>query len=162
MNCSAGQSQSTRQGQVGQQISPEPGSTGQRQAERATPAPIYPQQTDHEQFLQKFTKHRLFGQWKKLRTSILCSVVFIYKTRDELSRHLCSALFLSSHLYWGTWLFPWSPLDWILPMVPPPPPCYTIKKILETPLHKTRELSSLLAGTYLIKINGPFISFPEV
>ncbi len=37
VQCSAGQSQSTRQGQVGQQInSPEPGSTGQRQPERAS------------------------------------------------------------------------------------------------------------------------------
>ncbi len=35
--CSAGQSQSTRQGQVGQQIiRPEPGSTGQSRPERAS------------------------------------------------------------------------------------------------------------------------------
>ncbi len=79
-------------------------------------------------FYKKFTRlthtHRLLGQRKDLRISIVCSVVFIYKKRDELSRHLCSALFMSSHLCWGTWLFPWAPLtgSW-------PPLCHPIKEI---------------------------------
>ncbi len=45
VQCSAGQSQSTWQGQLGQQISiPEPGSTGQSRPVRTTPATIYLQQ----------------------------------------------------------------------------------------------------------------------
>ncbi len=100
-------------------------SASQRGPARTTPADIYLQQQNMSSFYKKFTRRtRLFGQWKKFRTSIVCSVVFIYTTRDELSRHLCSALFMSSHLCWGTWLFPW----------PPPltgswsPQCHLIKK----------------------------------
>ncbi len=148
MQCSAGQSQSTRQGQIGQRIiSPEPGSTGQRgphqqpsiccnrtwaiftessldskRAHTHTHTHTHTQthrHTDTHTHTHTHT-HRLFGQWKKLRTTIVCSVVFIYKNRDELSRHLCSALFMSSHLCWGTWLFPWAPPDCIL--APPVPP----------------------------------------
>ncbi len=37
-----------------------------------------------------------------------------------MSRQLCSALFLSSHLCWGTWLFPWAHPDWILASLVPP------------------------------------------
>ncbi len=95
-------------------------STGQSWPVSTTPAAIYLQQQNS--FYKKFTRHLcLFGQWKKFRTSIVCSVAFIYKTRDELSRHLCRALCMSSHLCCGTWLFPWTPPppapDWIL--VPP-------------------------------------------
>ncbi len=49
---------------------------------------------------------RLFGG--ELRTSIVCyycGFLFIYKKRDELSRHLWNALFMSSHLCWGTLFF---------------------------------------------------------
>ncbi len=57
MQYSASQSQSTRQGQVGQQISsPEPGSTGQSQPERASEdytSSHLSAATEHEQFLQK-------------------------------------------------------------------------------------------------------------
>ncbi len=57
VQCSAGQSQSTRQGQVGQQIiSPEPGSTGQSRPERASEdytSRHLSAATEHEQFLQK-------------------------------------------------------------------------------------------------------------
>ncbi len=99
-------------------------SVSQRGPERTTPADIYLQQQNMSSFYKKFTRcTRLFGQWKKFRTSIVCSVAFIYKTRDELSRHLCSALFMSSHLCWGTWLFPCPPRDRILV-----PPCATSLK----------------------------------
>ncbi len=54
MQYSAGQSQSTRQGQVCQQTSPEPGSTGQSWSERTTPADIYLQQ---QNIYKKFTRH---------------------------------------------------------------------------------------------------------
>ncbi len=68
--------QSTREGQVGQQISnPEPGSTGQSRPVRTTPAAIYLQQQNMSDYYKKFTRHtyththththRLFGQWKK-------------------------------------------------------------------------------------------------
>ncbi len=53
---SAGQSQSTRQGQVGQQIIPEPGSTGQSRPERASEdhtSSHLSAATEHEQCLQK-------------------------------------------------------------------------------------------------------------
>ncbi len=57
VQCSAGQSQSTRQGQVGQKISsPEPGSTGQSRPERASEdytSSHLSAATEHEQFLQK-------------------------------------------------------------------------------------------------------------
>ncbi len=104
-------------------------STGQSWPVSTTPAAIYLQQQNS--FYKKFTRHtRLFGQWKKFRTSIVCSVAFIYKTRDELSRHLCRALCMSSHLCWGTWLFPWHP-----PTGSWSPLCYPVKKkILESPL----------------------------
>ncbi len=134
VQCSAGQNQSTKQGQVGQQIS-SPDLAAQVRAGqwRLQPAAIYLQQQNMSNFYKKFTRHShthcLFGQWKKLRTSILLLSGFIYKKRDELSRHMCSALFMSSHLCWGTWLFPWAPPDWILA-----PLCHPIKKILESPL----------------------------
>ncbi len=56
VQCSTGQSQSTRQGQVGQQIiSPEPGSTGQSRSEPASEdhTSHLSAATEHEQFLQK-------------------------------------------------------------------------------------------------------------
>ncbi len=61
---------------------------------------------------------------------------FLFIKRDELSRHLCSAPFLSSHLCWGTLLFPWAPPDWILP-----PPCHPIKNILESPLPQCENIT---------------------
>ncbi len=119
------QCQSTPQWKVGQQISsPEPDCTGQSSQKgpaRTTPAAIYPQQTDHEN-MSNFYKNSL-----DTHTHIVClnnersweqllSVqwLLIIK-RDKLSRHLCSALFMSSHLCWGTWLYPSAPPDWILP-----------------------------------------------
>ncbi len=58
VQCSAGQSQSTKQGQVGQQISsPEPGSTGQSRPVKTTPAAIYLQQQNMSNFYKKFTRH---------------------------------------------------------------------------------------------------------
>ncbi len=54
VQCIAGQSQSTRQVQVGQQIIPEPGSTGQSWPVRTTPAAIYLQQ---QNIYKKFTRH---------------------------------------------------------------------------------------------------------
>ncbi len=128
MQYSAGQSQSTRQGQVEQQISrPEP----ERASEDHTSNHLQQQNMSnfYKSSLDAHTHTRLCGQWKKLRTSIVCSVVFIYKKRDELSRHLCSALFMSSHLCWGTWLFPWTPLTGSCLHL-----CHPIKKILESPL----------------------------
>ncbi len=57
MQYSAGQSQSTRQAQVGQQISiPEPGSTGQSCPERASEdhtSSHLSAETEHGQFLRK-------------------------------------------------------------------------------------------------------------
>ncbi len=57
MQYSAGQSQSTRQGQVGQQMnSPEPDSTGQSRSERASEGHTSSHlsaETEHEWFLQK-------------------------------------------------------------------------------------------------------------
>ncbi len=120
------------------------GSTGQSRPERASEdhtrshLSAADRSWEHEEFLQKITRHAhtarmhthtQFGQWHSLlRTSIVCSVVFIYKKRDELSRHLCSALFLSSHLCWGTLLFSHGPPltgSW-------PPMCHPLKKILES------------------------------
>ncbi len=64
VQCSAGQSQSTRQGQVGQQISSrEPGSTGQRGPVRTTPAAIYLQQQNRSNFYKKFTRHSTLSVW---------------------------------------------------------------------------------------------------
>ncbi len=58
VQCSAGQSQSTRQGQAGQQISsPEPGSTGQSRPVRTTLAAIDLQQQNMSNFYKKFTRH---------------------------------------------------------------------------------------------------------
>ncbi len=131
-------------GQVGQQIrSPEPGSTGQSWSERASEdynqQPSICKQRLESQNMKIFYKksldththththhtHRLFGQ-SKLRTSIVWSVVFIYKKRDELSRHLCSAFFM-----WLYMTFPMPPPPWL---VLGPPLCHPIKKILESPL----------------------------
>ncbi len=102
-------------------------STGQSRPVRTTPAAIYPLQTDHENMSTLYKNsldtrtHCLFGQWKKLRISIVSVQWFlIYKKRDELSRHMCSALFLSSHLCWGTWLFSCPPPP-RLDLAPPPP-----------------------------------------
>ncbi len=138
--CSVGQSQSTRQGQVGQQISsPEPGSTGQSQPERTSEdhnsryLSAADRSWEHEQCLQKFATHTL-SVWTMKEVEykyFLCSVAFIYKKRDELSRHLCCALFMSSHLCWGTWLFPWAPPTG---SCPPPPLCNPIPRIQESPL----------------------------
>ncbi len=152
-HCSSGQSQSTRQGQVGQQISsPEPGSRSEPAIKGQWGLHQNPSDRswEHEQFFQKVhythththTHTCLFGQWKKLRTSIVCSVVFIYKKKDELSRHLCCALFMSSHLCWGTRLFPWAPPDWILPPAPPPPRTTPLKQILESPLLERAPITS--------------------
>ncbi len=64
---------------------------------------------------------------------------FLFIKRDELSRHLCSAPFLSSHLCWGTLLFPWAPPDWILP--PPMPPHKKYPRIAPASVWKYNSIS---------------------
>ncbi len=99
MKYSAGQSQSTRQGQVGRQISsPEPGSTGQSQPERTTLA--------NKNELDTHTC--LFGQWKKLRTSIVTVQWFLFRKREISCPGTCAVPFF----YLGSL----------------PPPCHPIKK----------------------------------
>ncbi len=93
--CSAGQSQSTWQAQVGQQISsPEPDSTDQSQPERAsedhtsTHLSAAYRSWEHEQFLQKCTR-----QWKTLRRSIVSVQWFLFWKREILCPGTCAVPF---------------------------------------------------------------------
>ncbi len=145
MRCSAGQSQSTQREQVGQQISrPEPGSTGQSRPERASEAHTSSHLSagdrswEQEQFSQKFNrhahKHRLFGQWKKLRASIVSAQWFLFIKREISCPGTCAVPFFWHPTCVGAHYFSHGPLLTGSPPPPPPPVCHPIKKILESPL----------------------------
>ncbi len=63
--------------------------------------------------------HHLFGQWKKLRTSIACSVVFIYK-REMSCPGTCAVPFLCHPTCVGAHYSSYGP-------PPPPPPRLNLK-----------------------------------
>ncbi len=141
VRCSAGQSQSTRQGQVGHKLAAlnlaAQVRAGQRGSVRITPAAVYPQQTDHENMsnfyknsLTRTHTHCLFGQWNKLRTSIVSVQCFLFRKREISCPGTCAVSLFYHTTCIGAHDFSHGP-----PLTGSCPPCATpIKKILESPL----------------------------